>query len=298
MAKFNITKKTTKEAAAKLLGANLDNVRNTKDKNLTDRVVYTIQHLTDATRKDVIDVLKDVMKAVGTAFVVPAAADEADTSAGATSQDTAAPKAKTETPKAENLVKKTSGAKKSTSADTEDEPAEEEKPKTKAKGGKKKSDNAPVGMNDAENNPKTVTLAKMFPESITVGGKEFKVHHNVTLATLADETLDFEFAFYWTKRHLKQFPYFNDLLGHPKSFPNDLDTAQLIYVDDGDENGENRRVAYAVSDSTGAIYTILPDFLEEMDGLCCGAGIEFQVYSRPAEDETDDTDSEEDEADE
>ena len=295
MAKFKITNKTTKDEAARLLGHNVAGVSKLKDKTLRDRMSYTSAHLTEATRKDVIELLKDVMSALGDKFVVPAVADEGQTKIEMVPQKSSVT--------AENLVKKTKAKTEKApeeTKDTEEEAEEtegetEEKPQPK-KGGKKKSSakkDAVTVLEGSENNPKTVQLAKQFPETITVGGQVFTIHHNCTMDTLADESLEFEIAFYWTKRHLKQFPYFSDLLGHPKSFPNDLDTAQLIYVDDGDDNGENKRVAYAVSDYTRAFYTILPDFLEEIDGMCCGAGIEFQVYSRPVTaEETEDSEEE------
>ena len=116
----------------------------------------------------------------------------------------------------------------------------------------------------------------MFPDTIKVDGETYEIAHEVkTIKDLLDG--EFEFAFYWTKRHLRQFPYFNGRLGQPTSFKNDLDTAQLIYVSD------EGRVAYCVSDATEVPYTILPSDLEEVDGLRFVNGCEFQIYRRKAD---------------
>ena len=80
------------------------------------------------------------------------------------------------------------------------------------------------------------------------------------------------FAYYWTKRHLKQFSYFGGWLGQPKSFDNDLDLATAIYVSD------EKKVSYQVSMYTEAIYTILPTDFEETDGVRVAGGIEYQIY--------------------
>ena len=84
---------------------------------------------------------------------------------------------------------------------------------------------------------------------------------------------DIMFAYYWTKRHLKQFTYFGGWVGQPKSFDNDLDLATAIYISD------EKKVAYQVSNYTEAIYTIIPTDLEVADdGIRYAGGIEFQIY--------------------
>lgn len=275
---FKITKATTKTDLSNALVANLPLVEK-QDKTLAEQIVYAGKNPDKATRKDLVDLVKEVMQTLGNKFIVPAAAQE-----------------KTEKPKTENLVKRPAPKKTEDTSeddetdedeteDTEDEVEEEPKSKTKKSGktAKKPDKKGAVTALEDTNNPKAVQLAKQFPETITVDGEKYEVAHDVkTIADLASEDDEFEFAFYWTKRHLRQFPYFNDWLGHPKSFPDDLDTCQLIYVSD------DSKVAYAVSDTTEAVYSIFPNDLEEVDGLRIAAGIEFQIYRKVKSEDTED----------
>ena len=119
-------------------------------------------------------------------------------------------------------------------------------------------------------------LAEAFPTKIKVGddiyelAEDIKTMEDLFKALNADE--DIVFAYYWTKRHLKQFDYFSRWLGQPKSFDNDLDLATCIYVSD------EQKVSYQVSMYTEAVYTILPEDLEETEGVRVAGGIEFQIY--------------------
>ena len=276
---FKITTKTKMETLKEVLTLNREQV----EKTLQESIDYTLNPKHNAKRSDLVDLVKEVMSELGDKFKTPETKDT-----------------KTKT---ENMVKKPKA--KSAPAEEpeedeaeseededepEDEPEEEEKPKAKktsakkssgAKKSPKKSSKKEDGVTALEtvDSPKAVQLAKMFPETIKVGDETFKVDHSIKkLEDMADG--EYELAFYWTKRHLKQFPYFNTWLGQPKSFPNDLDTAQLIYVSD------EGKVAYCVSDSTEAVYTVLPDDLEEVEGLRIGSGssIEFQIYKKVEED--------------
>lgn len=246
---MKISAKTTKNDLVRGLRANYKTLEAT-DKNLADRVTYTVKN--KPTRKDLVDIVKEVMTTLGDKFVEPA-------------EEAPKPEKKTAEVKAENSVKKPAKVEKNTEAET---PAEEEKPK-KTKKSAKKADDATVLE-------KAVQLAEVFPDTIEVDGETYEIAHEVkTIKDLLDG--EFEFAFYWTKRHLRQFPYFNGRLGQPKSFPNDLDTAQLIYVSD------EGKVAYCVSDATEAPYTILPDDMEEVDGIRFAKGCEFQIYKKADE---------------
>ena len=237
---MKITAKTTKNDLVKVLRVNYKTLEAT-DKNLADRVTYTVKN--KATRKDLVDIVKEVAEALGDKFVEPVAEV-----------------------KAENSVKKPAKVEKNTEAET---PAEDEKPK-KTKKSAKKAD----GVTVLEE--KAVQLVAKFPESIEVDGETYEIAHEVkTIKDLLDG--DYEFAFYWSKRLLRQFPYFNRYLGQPKSFPNDLDTAQLIYVSD------TGKVAYCVSDATEAPYTIFPEDLEEVEGIRFTNGLEFQIYKKADE---------------
>lgn len=246
---MKITAKTTKDTLVKVLQTNFKAVE-ALDKNVSDRIVYTVNHSKSATRKDVVDLVKEVMKLLGDKFIEP-------------TTEVAEKPAKEEAPKVEE-VKKPAKEKKTPTAKAENSV---KKPVKVEKKSEKKSDGATVLEQ------KVVQLAETFPKEIEVDGEKYVIDHSVkSIKDLLNG--EFEFAFYWTKRHLKQFPYFNCWLGQPKSFPNDLDTAQLIYVSD------EGKVAYCVSDATEAPYTILPEDIEEVDGIRFTSGLEYQIYKK------------------
>lgn len=278
---FKITTKTKMETLKQVLRDNFTAIKavGTDDaKTLASTIKYASDHEDKTTRKDLVDMVKETMKLLGEKFVepMPVAAETKTETSGETQKKGKKSPAQ---PKAENSVKKPVG-KKTTKVEDSDESDEEEvaEPKTETKAKKsakksgKKSDAVSV-LEGSDVNEKALLLAKKFPETLEIDGDKYTIDHEVSkVEDLADG--EFEFAFYWTKRHLKQFPYFNDWLGHPKSFKDDLDTAQLIYVsDDG-------KVAYCVSDATEGIYTILAEDMEESDGLRFSAGIEFQIYRK------------------
>lgn len=268
---MKITAKTTKDTLVKVLQTNFNAVE-AVDKNVSDRIVYTVNHSKSATRKDVGDLVKEVMKLLGDKFIEPATHKPATRKVASTRSPSveqllhtpavAEKPAKEEAPKVEE-VKKPTEEKKTPTAKAENsvkKPAKEKK-------SEKKSDGATVLEQ------KAVQLAETFPNEIEVDGEKYVIDHSVkSIKDLLNG--DYEFAFYWTKRHLRQFPYFNSWLGQPKSFPNDLDTAQLIYVSD------EGKVAYCVSDATEAPYTILPGDLEEVDGIRFTNGLEYQIYKK------------------
>lgn len=279
---MKITTKTTKEQLKNFLGANVLAVRK-KDKDLFDRIAYADKMAkkddSKVSRKDLADLAKEVIALLGKAVVEPALA-----------QETPAPAE----PKAENSVKKLAKGvskkqetKKEDSSDSGEEVAEaqevEEKVDTKKSakkslGGKKKEAPKKDGVTvlEGSENQKTVQMAKMFPKTLTVGDSKYELAEDI--GTLDDlyEALNKDeeivFAYYWTKRHLKQFPYFGGWLGQPKSFDSDLDLATAIYVSD------EKKVSYQVSMYTEAIYTILPTDFEAEDGVRVAGGIEYQIY--------------------
>lgn len=175
-------------------------------------------------------------------------------------------------------------------------PVKEEKTATT---GKKSKDSDKTGKSESKKpekvkssdvkSEKEVQLATMFPKTIEVILSDENGEYEQTfmlvkgekvksMSDLAKITADGRFkiliACYWTKRLLKQFPYFNGWLGQPKSFKNDLDMAQIIYT--------TEKICYAISTTTDAIYNILPDDLEEVDGIRFMNGMEFQFYAAPA----------------
>lgn len=256
---MKITTKTTREDLKHFLGANVNAVKKA-DKTLFDRLVYADKMLkkddTKVSRKDLVDLAKDVMKVLGDKITVPALAQE---------------------PPVENSVKKLAkGVSKKQEIETPVE-AESEKKTAKKSLGKKKKEEPKEGVTVLEeNSDKTVQMAKMFPQTLEVGDTKYELADDIEnmedLYNALGDDQEIVFAYYWSKRHLKQFPYFNGLLGQPKVFDNDLDLATAIYVSD------EKKVSYQVSMYTEAIYTIVPDDLKQEDGLRIAGGMEFQIY--------------------
>ena len=277
---MKITSKTTKQELANVLGANAKVVKE-QDKNLYDQMAYTSDMMKKdekkVTRRDLVDLVKDVMKALGDKFVEPALA-----------QETPAPAVQ---PQAENAVKKlTKGvSKKQEMKPAKEEPAKDksteeqgaEKAPKKSLGKKSTTKKSKEGVTDLEpatSSDKAVQLAKMFPKEISVGDDTYELAEDIKnfddLYNALEKDEEIVFAYYWTKRHLKQFPYFMGWLGQPKSFDNDLDLATAMYVSD------EKKVAYQISMYTEAVYTILPTDFEEVDGVRIAGGIEYQIYRK------------------
>lgn len=286
---MKITTKTTKEQLKDFLGANVKAVKS-KDKDLFDRIAYADKMAkkddSKVQRKDLVDLAKEVIALLGSAVVEPALAQEA-------------PLAPIE-PQAENSVKKLakgvskkqksmeetaesseeSGESEETAEETQEAPAKEEKvDKKSAKkslGGKKAPKKDGVTALEGSENQKTVQMAKAFPKTLTVGDTTYELAEDIKTLDDLYEALNKDeeivFAYYWTKRHLKQFPYFGGWLGQPKSFDNDLDLATAIYVSD------EKKVSYQVSMYTEAVYTILPTDFDIEDGVRVAGGIEYQIY--------------------
>lgn len=275
---MKITTKTTKEQLKNILGANVKAVK-AKDKDLFDRIAYADKMAkTDdskVTRKDLVDLVKEVIALLGDKIVEPALAQET-------------PATPVE-PQAENSVKKLakgvskkqksmeesseeSGESEETAEETQEEPAKEEKVDKKSA---PKKDGV-TALEGSEKNQKTVQMAKAFPQTLTVGDTNYELASDIKnmedLYNALGNDEEIVFAYYWTKRHLKQFHYFNGLLGQPKSFDNDLDLATAIYVSD------EKKVSYQVSMYTEAVYSILPVDFEEVDGVRVAGGVEYQIY--------------------
>ena len=293
---MKITTKTTKEQLKTFLGLNAKAVQ-TKDKDLFDRLVYADKMLkkdeSKVQRADLVSLAKDVMKLLGDECKEPKSMKETPT------------KTEVETPvepKAENSVKKLAKGtskkqevkkeepEKSSEGDkTIDEtPVEtktEEKADTKKSAkksslGKKSKKDEPKkdGVTALEGSEKTVQIAKHFPKTLDVGDTKYELASDIKTMddlykSLVENEEDIVLAFYWTKRHLKQFNYFGQYLGQPESFDNDLDLASVIYV------SEERKVCYSVSQYTEAIYTTLAwEVPEDEDGIRISTSIDYQIY--------------------
>ena len=278
---MKITTKTTKEQLKSFLGANAKAVK-TADKDLFDQIAYADKMAkkddSKVTRKDLVDLVKSVIALLGDKCVEPALAQEK------------APA----TPQAENSVKKLAkgvSKKQETKEDTSSEQsgesektaeetqgAEEKKAPKKSLGGKKKPATKKEGVTALEgsNSQKTVQMAKQFPQTIEVGDSKYELATDIKSMDDLYEALNKDeeivFAYYWSRRHLRQFDYFVGCLGQPKSFDNDLDLATTIYVSD------EKKVAYQVSMYTEAMYTVLPKDFEDEDGIRVSFGMEYQIY--------------------
>lgn len=274
---MKITTKTTKEQLKSILGANASAVKK-QDNNLYDRIVYASKMCKEddskVLRKDLADLVKEVIKLLGDKIVDPTVTKA--------------------TPVAENSVKKlTKGANKKQKSEEEPVPEVEESEETPAKEEKaekvdkksakkslgKKKESKKDGVTVLEsNNDKTVQMAKMFPKTVKVGENTYELATDIkTMEQLYEEVEksgsdSIVFAYYWTKRHLRQFPYYGGLLGQPKSFPDDLDFATAIYVSD------EGKVCYQISAYTEALYAVIPNDLEEEDGIRYNNGMEYQIY--------------------
>lgn len=238
---MKITTKTSREELKMFLGANAKLVRKA-DKDLYDRIAYADKmeqkDESKVQRKDLVDLAKEVMQVLGDEVVEPTM----------------------EAP-VENSVKKLSKGVSKKQEPTAEKPA-------------KKSKDGVVALEEQSN--KAIQLASVFPEAIDVGDTHYEQANDIKtmedLYKALENDEEIVFAYYWSKRHLKQFAYFSGFLGQPKQFDLDLDLATTIYVSD------EKKVSYQVSMYTEAIYTILPKDFKEEDGIRIAGGIEFQIY--------------------
>lgn len=168
-----------------------------------------------------------------------------------------------ETVQAENSTKKIS------------KKAKKEEPKTEEKETSKKSKKSNKKAEELKDSRSLLATKENFPEELEVGETKLKKADDLKtmediLNAFEDETL--MFAFYFPKRRLKQELYFGGILGQPKSFDNDLDLTSLVYVSD------DKKVAYTVSNYTEAVFIILEEDLEKIDGIRIAGDTEFEIY--------------------
>ena len=279
---MKITRSTNKEQLKEFLSANYAQVKKS-DKTLAQSIMYaSTQDKKDpklVKRADLIDLAKQVMTLLGDKVV-----------------DALAP---APTPiVAENSVKPKLKAKGQKSAEKSEEEAPQqtaEPEKKSAPKGKTEKQTAPKAQPKQKKDDKAVLQSaqplatkECFPEVLELGdsGAKYELAEDIQsmedLHNALNNDEEIVFAYYWNKRLLKQFPYFSDWLGHPKSFKDDLDIATTLYVSD------EYKVAYQVSAYTEAVYTVLPTDFEVVDGIRVAGGIEFQIY-RAMADEAEET---------
>lgn len=278
---FKITTKTTKEQLKSFLGANAKAVK-TQDKALFDRIAYADKMAkkddSKVSRKDLADLAKEVIALLGSKIVEPALAQETPLAPIEPQAENSVKKLAKGVSKKQKSMEESSEETSETATASEEEEKVDTKSAKKSTGAKKKSAPKKDGVTALEGseNKKTVQMAKAFPKTLTVEGTTFELAEDIKTfddlynALANDE--DIVFAYFWTKRHLKQFTYFGGWLGQPKEFPNDLDLATAMYV------SEEKKVSYQVSRYTEAVYTILPSDFEEEDGVRVAGGIEYQIY--------------------
>ena len=278
---MKITAKTTKEQLKHFLGANVRAVKE-QSKELYDRIAYAdkMSQKDDSKvqRKDLVDLAKEVIALLGSAVVEPVLAEEP------TVETTVEPVAENSVKKlAKGVSKKQKSMEYSSNVDSETaeataevtevptaEPTEEKADKKTAK----KS----VGSKKATKKEDTSSKEKdySFPETFEVEGTKYTLAPDITsmedLYKAVENDEDIVLAFLYTKKMLKEAPYFYNMLGTPKSFPHDLDLADTIYV------SEEFKIAYLISKYTEGCYSVIPEDFEEVDGVRYAGTMIYQIY--------------------
>ena len=262
MKSTSVVNKLTKAQLGLVLNTNFSMVKKAS-KELADRISYTAKAYKkderSVSKKDLLDLVKDSMTALGDKFIL-----------ATESTDVAVPIL------AENSVKPKLSSKSKTKEKVEE--PEEETEETPKKTGKKssKKESAVKVVNPEEEKTPAILLADTFKEEIEVEGDKYQIAHDIKTMDDLIKSFDNEetvvFAMYWSKRHLKQFNYFNGDFKAPTAFPQDLDLASCIYVSD------EGIVAYAISMYSEGCYVFKPQDFKEYEGIRFSSGIEFQIY--------------------
>ena len=271
-----VVNKLTKAQLTTVLNENFKAVKRVS-KEIADSIQYTAKAYKEdeknVTKKDLLDLVKDVMNALGDKFIL--ATDSMDISVPVLAENSVKPSGK-------KLSKKSKAEPKEEEPETEetDEEPKEEAPKKPAKKGGKKKESAVTVANEDEEDTPAILLAETFKDEIVLsdddGESKYQIAHDIDSMEKLVEAFNNEetivFAMYWSKRYLQQFPYFNGEFKAPKEFPLDLDIASCMYVSD------DNVVAYAISLYTEGCYVFKPQDFKEYDGIRFSSGIEFQIY--------------------
>lgn len=305
---MKITAKTTRQELKDILNANVKAVKE-QDSNLYDRIIYTGKMSSEddskVTKKELVDLVKEVINLLGDNFIKPVKEETpSETTTETTETPTETPVAPLEAPvepKAENSVKKLHKSKKKAENATEapvetpvetptETPVEESKTETtesvdkksakkSSKLGSKKNTTKKDG--DTVLKEETVQEKVIFPQILELeDGSKYELVPNIkNMDDLYNLSLEEEkknkqvvFAFHWSKAHLKQFQYFGHVLGKVSSFEKDLDLATCVYI------SNSKVVSYCLSMYTEAFYTVLPDDIEEIEGVRYANGVDYQIY--------------------
>jgi hypothetical protein len=280
-ANVTITSKTTKEGLVDYLKTVVAKVT---ERNLRDRVTYTIAKATEATKKDLMDLAKEVQS-----FMAPTQLNLVEGALkpkNITKQDT--PKTDESEEAAKEILKVIDGNKNDAPAkDTgkktiggknkkNDAPKEEDKKPEPPKDDKPKTDKS-SGKKD-EVAPQTMVVVASFPKEVDTELGHLKLNHDIkdiqAYHKAIEEGKELLVAFYWNKRMLAQFEY--DVNGvvakQPKSFPHDLDLCNPIYVSD------NFRVAYMLSAYTEVMFCVRPKDFEIVEDQRFCDGMSWDIY--------------------
>lgn len=258
---FNVM---SKNELVNILADNLGSLKNTaKNGRLKDRVSYAGVH--DSTKSDLLSLVKEVANYLGDSLVIPAVAEE--------KKETSKPKLRKGSTKSENLTKAKPQTKKTEpKVEPKTETKKESKPsksKTPAKGAKK-------DLEDAIAIKGGIQLLEEFPDEVTFNKTKYVKCEDITsmeeFHEAVEEERDIIIAFYIPKRNLKQFGYFNGILGRVNEFKNDLDFCQPLYV------SEENTIAYVISLYTEASFYMLPYDFTPIDGIKIAGCTEFEIY--------------------
>lgn len=275
---MKITAKTTKEELVQFIGDNVAKVKEL-DKGLFDRIAYTAK----VYKKDAEKVMKTDLATLAKEVIALFKTNNLELRPLAETLKKNTPKEETKETPVEKSEKKKLGkakAKDEPKEEPKETPKKDTKAKAKDKDQKKESGVAPI--TETESNAKANPLAENFKDTFTLkdaDGEEitYEIAHDIKDMPTLYEAMEngdvIVFAFYWTSRHLKQFDYFPHLMKTPpKEFPLDLDLATCLYASDAGT------CAYVMSMYSEGMYAILPNNLEEFDGVRFSNGAEFQIY--------------------
>ena len=267
---------TGKATKTELLDALKSMPKGVNDKNLLERVQYTLTQAGKSIRKVTVADLKELVDEAISLLSAPAQAPvEASFKKGAP---------------------KKSSKKVEVEEDADDEDTEEEAPKASKppKKGLKKT-----GMKTAK--PKTkasneLPVASMFPSEIVFDAEDGEItlmsvhdkYHTIGEVREAIENGETLYiAAYWTKRHIQQYNYKEQFRvpQAPKSFPDDLDILNIVIACDNIER------VFAMSTYTEALYQFNGEAFNPVEDkdengneftVRVSNGMEFEVYV-PAE---------------
>lgn len=217
-----VTMKNSKADMLRFLEAVQSDIR---DKDITERVQYTLDNAEKSKKSEVFEVVEEVQ----TYLVSTMTGDDFK------SEEVPVP--------TENEVKKTlKKPKDKKSAPTENEVKTAKKPKVspapkKTEKSEKKSD---IKVETTPQLAGAFPIAKVFPKTLEVEGigtlsvAPDKYKSMEDIATALENGKQFYFVTYWTKRQLKEFCYSDTFRTNAvKEFPNDLDILEPCYYCNG-----------------------------------------------------------------